>query len=205
MPMIPNPIPLVPGLVCLLAMATANLPAHGAEPPAAERSAPNAVLRPEDMADALHDVVNANRSIYTRLVVHRLQNVEKVIGVGDNWEKDKTLINPCEQLRLAAEAIQTKGAEFSYTLRGLAPIVRRNSPQTEVERLGLEAVARHPETNYFARETLGGRRYLTAVYADKAISPACVQCHNGHPQSPKKDWRPGDTMGALVVRVPLEF
>ncbi len=196
-----------PTALCLagLLAALAVPGVRAANPPRDDRAAPNAVIRPQDMADALRDVVNANRSIYTRLVVERLQNQEKVIKASDNWEKEKALINPCEKLRLAAEAIQTKGAEFSYTLRATAPIVRRNSPQTEIERLGLEAVSRHPDTNYYARETLGGRRYLTAVYADKALSTACVECHNAHPQSPKKDWRVGDVMGALVIRVALEF
>jgi len=35
--------------------------------------------------------------------------------------------------------------------------------------------------------------------------PSCVECHNPHPRSPKRDFKSGDVMGALVVRVPLEF
>ncbi len=189
-------------LLTLVSLACLAL-AQTVKPP--ERAAPNAVIRPQDMADALHDVIATERAVYTRLVVQRLQNDEKIIQASDNWEKDKALLVPCEKLRLGAEAIQTKGAEFSYTLRALSPINPRNKPETEVERLGLLAVSRHPETNYYANETLGGRRYLTAVYADKAISPACVSCHNAHPKTPKKDWKEGEVMGGLVVRVPLEF
>ena len=170
-----------------------------------DRAAPNAVIRPEDMADALRAVIAAERAVYTKLVVQRLQDQEKVIKASENWEADRALIAPCQKLRLAAEAIQTKGAEFSYTLRSLTPISHRNVPETEIERLGLASVTRHPETNYYARETLGGRRYLTAVYPDRAISPVCVTCHNGNPKSPKKDWKLEDVMGGLVVRVPLEF
>lgn len=188
----------------LSAMALAWL-AQAQTTPQPERIPPNAVIRPQDMADALHDVIASERAIYTRLIVQRLHNEEKVISTSQDWEKDKALIVPCQKLRLAAQAIQTKGAEFSYTLRSLTPIDPRNKPETEVERLGLEAVARHPETNSYARETLGGRRYLTAVYADRATSPACVSCHNQNPQSPRKDWKLEDVMGGLVVRVPLEF
>ncbi len=195
-------------LVCLpglLGLAVASLLAQNPASPPAERAAPNAVIRPQDMADALRDVIATERAVYTKLIVNRLQYEEKLIKASENWEDERTLIVPCQKLRLAAEAIQTKGAEFSYTLRSLTPISRRNAPETEVERQGLEAVARHSETNYYARETLGGRRYLTAIYADKAISPACVSCHNEHPKSPKKDWKLHDVMGALIVRVPLEF
>ena len=189
------------GGLCLFAALVA--PAQPAKEP--DRPKPNAVLRPQDMADSLHDVVAAERAVYTKLIVQRLQNEEKVIKTSENWEKNKALIIPCQKLRLTAEAIQTKGAEFAYTLRAITPLNPRNAPETEVERLGLAAVARHPETNYYANEALGGRRYLTAVYADQAISPACVSCHNEHPKSAKKDWKPGDVMGGLVVRIPLEF
>jgi hypothetical protein len=190
------------GLLALLAIPPL-VQAQNAKP--AERAKPTAIIRPEDMADALRDVIAGERVVYTKLIVQRLQDDEKVIKASENWEKDKALIVPCQKLRLGAETIQSKGAEFSYTLRALTPISPRNKPETEVERLGLEAVARHPETNYYANETLGGRRYLTAVYPDKAISPACVSCHNQHPSSAKKDWKLEDVMGGLVVRVPLEF
>jgi hypothetical protein len=193
-------------IILLSALALlALLPAFAQTAKTPERAKPNAVVRPQDMADALRSVIAAEREVYTKLIVQRLQHDQPVIKATENWEKDKTLIVPCQKLRLAAEAIQTKGAEFAYTLRARAPLNPRNAPETEVERLGLEAVARHPETNYYANETLGGRRYLTAVYADKAISPACASCHNEHPRSEKKDWKQGDVMGGLVVRIPLEF
>jgi hypothetical protein len=63
----------------------------------------------------------------------------------------------------------------------------------------------HPDSNYYAEESLGGRRYFTAVYPDRAIVLACVECDNHHPKSPKRDFGLGDVMGGIVVRVPLEF
>jgi hypothetical protein len=35
---------------------------------------------------------------------------------------------------------------------------------------------------------------------DFAIAQSCVDCHNQHPSSPKKDFKQGDLMGAIVVR-----
>ncbi|MBI5384201.1 MAG: DUF3365 domain-containing protein [Verrucomicrobia bacterium] len=195
---------LAAGLVLLtIAIATFRVRAAQTTPP--ERAQPNAIIRPQDMADALRAVIAAEREVYTKVVVQRLVHDEKTIKTSEHWEQDKALPTPCQDLRLGAEAIQTKGAEFSYTLRALRPINPRNAPETAVERLGLEAVARHPETNYYGNETLGGRRYLTAVYADKAISRACVACHNEHPKSAKNDWKLDDVIGGLVVRIPLEF
>ena len=42
--------------------------------------------------------------------------------------------------------------------------------------------------------------YMAAGFAS---TPACVQCHNNLPDSPKKDYELGDMMGSLVVTIPL--
>lgn len=42
----------------------------------------------------------------------------------------------------------------------------------------------------------------TAMFADMAISQACIDCHNNHQDSPKKDWRLQETMGATTWLYP---
>ena len=64
-------------------------------------------------------------------------------------------------------------------------------------------IAANPGQNFYTEETLGGKTYFTAVYADKAVAPACVSCHNEHKDTPKKDFKIGDTMGGVVIRVPV--
>jgi len=112
---------------------------------------------------------------------------------------------PAQMLQTAAQDIQRNGSEFSYTLRSLWPINENYGPQTQVEQTGLEYVAKHPGENYYAEEMLGGRSYFTAVYADRAILNSCIECHNQHPRSPRRDFKRNDIMGGIVVRVPLEF
>ena len=53
-------------------------------------------------------------------------------------------------------------------------------------------------------ETLGGQKYFTAVYADTAVAPVCVSCHNDHKDSPKRDFKLGDVMGGVVIRIPVD-
>ena len=43
-------------------------------------------------------------------------------------------------------------------------------------------------------------RYATA----DLMRPACVECHNSHPQSPRRDWKAGDLGGVLEVSLPLQ-
>jgi adenylate cyclase len=33
---------------------------------------------------------------------------------------------------------------------------------------------------------------------------SCVECHNSHPQSPRKDWQVGDVRGVLEIIRPLD-
>lgn len=162
-------------------------------------------ISPRKMADALHAVIAADRQVYAEVVVERLAGQEKLIRAGENWREDKCLPVPAQMLRLAGVQIQKKGAEFSYVLRSLWPINDRHGPQTEVEQAGLEQVARNPGETFYAEELLGGRSYFTAIYADLATLPSCVDCHNRHPASPRRDFSLQDVMGAVVVRVPLEF
>jgi hypothetical protein len=168
-------------------------------------SPPEVTFKPKEMADALHSVIAADREIYSRHILQRLATEEKLLKVSENWQPDKALPVPAQILRMGSEAVQQKGAEFHYILRSLWPINPRNAPETSTEKKGLEAVVAHPETNFYSEESLGGRRYFTAIYPDQAIVPSCVECHNTHEGNGKKDFKVGDVMGGMVVRVPLEF
>jgi hypothetical protein len=157
------------------------------------------------MADSLHAVIAADRQTYAELIVQRLAADEKRVPATEDWREAHGLPVHAQLLRHSAQSIQKRGAEFSYTLRSLWPLNPSDGPQTQVEQQGLEAVAKKPDAAFYTEEELGGRSYFTAVYADRATLPSCVECHNQHPHSPKRDFKQGDVMGAIVVRVPLEF
>ena len=140
-----------------------------------------------------------------RVLMPKLQSDEQLLKASANWKEEKISPLPAHMLKLASQTVQRNGAEFHYVIRSLWPINPKNAPETTTEKAGLELVANTPRSNYYAEEYLGGRRYFTAVYADVASVEACVNCHNQHKDSPKKDFKVGDVVGGLVVRVPLEF
>jgi hypothetical protein len=157
------------------------------------------------MADSLHALIAADRQVYSDIIVQRLHTEEHRLPATEDWRASHGLPVHAQMLRLAGQKIQQGGAEFSYTLRSLWPINENNGPQTAVEKTGLEYVTKNPKDNYYTEELLGGRSYFTAVYADRATLPSCVQCHNQHERSPRHDYKLDDVMGTIVVRVPLEF
>jgi hypothetical protein len=158
----------------------------------------------KDMADALHAVMESDRTVYTRMVVNRLQNEEKVIKASEHFKDDKALPLPAQMFRFGAEMVAEKKAPFSYSLLSLWPVNKQNLPKTALEKKGLEAVAKDGNKPFYGEETLGKTKYFTAVYADKAIANACVTCHNDHKDSPKTDFKLGQTMGGVVIRIPMK-
>ncbi|MFO7178713.1 MAG: DUF3365 domain-containing protein [Pseudomonadota bacterium] len=160
-------------------------------------------VTPQTMADALHAVMSADRTVYTRQVVNRLQNDEKIIKATEHWKDEKTLPLPAQMFRMGAEMVAEKKSGFTYALLSLWPVNKQNAPKTEVEKKGLAFVKDNPGQNYYEEETLGGKKYFTAVYADTAVAPACVTCHNEHKDSPRRDFEIGDVMGGVVIRIPL--
>ena len=193
----------VVALLAVLALSTHGADSHSAKDASGESTLPppsNGAISPQDQADALHFVIAADRDGLCRLyLTHMPAQADSGGGRDDGW--------PCPSvmLREACQSIQSEGAEFSYALRSLNPLESRNSPQTELEQTGLAFIESHPGQNYYNRETLGGRRYFTAVYPDLPAAASCVDCHNRKAGSSSRPHQAGDVLGGVVVRVPLEF
>jgi hypothetical protein len=162
-----------------------------------------ATVTPKQMADALHAVMEADRTVYTRTVVNRLQNDEKVITASEHWQDDKALPLPAQMFRMGSEMAAEKNSDFAYALLSLWPVNQQNVPKTEAEKQGLQFVVDNKGQNFYTEETLGGKTYFTAVYPDIAVAPACVTCHNTHQDSPRSDFQLNDVMGGVVVRIPI--
>lgn len=160
-------------------------------------------ISPAQFTDALFAVMEADRTVYTRQVVNRLANEEQVITASEHWQDDRALPLPAQMFRYGSELAAERTDAFSYTLQSLWPINEHNEPRTETEREGLRFVADNPGENYYGEEELGGVRYFTAVYPDVAVSPACVNCHNDHRDTPRSDFELDEVMGGVVIRVPL--
>jgi hypothetical protein len=182
--------PLGLGLAVVLALGAGGCGRHTPQPLDAYKLA----------ADAVHTVIAADRGVYAKQVVERLAIEEKVVGATEHWKDEHTLPLPAQMLRMAAEQARQKSTGMWFALISSWPLNKQNGPKTPTEIAGLQAVQGHPEVPYYSEETVRDRRFFTAIYADRAVSKACVSCHNHHPDSPRRDFVLNETMGALVVR-----
>lgn len=157
----------------------------------------------KDVADMLIAVMVADRTVYTKKVVQRLAAKEKVIKASEHYDDDKALPLPAQMFRFGAEAVADQTDKFSYSLLSMWPINKQNAPRTDVEKEGLKFVAENKGENFYGEEELGGKKYYTAVYADVAVAKVCASCHNEHKDTPRKDFKVGDVMGGVVIRIPM--
>ncbi len=73
----------------------------------------------------------------------------------------------------------------------------------DFEQKALDHLRERPDDPYYRFEDEGGTmvlRYATA----SVMKESCVNCHNNHPDSPKRDWKVGDVRGVLEITRPLD-
>ena len=185
-------------------MLVIGLGVAGCVGPSSATTEETAVSLPVEMvADYVHAVIEADREVYTRHVVERLQ-VKGVVVASENWEEKNTLPLPAQFLMESGRVMARKGIGIQYRLISLWPINKRNVARSEFEKEGLGTILTHPTKPYTGFVKEGGVRYFQAVYPDLAVTQACIGCHNSHPDSPKRDFKINDVMGAIVISIPVK-
>jgi hypothetical protein len=155
----------------------------------------------ETVVDYIHAVLEADRTFYTVHVVERMQR-RGVIESSEKWRSASTLPLPAQFFQESSNLAAMTGTKVRYRLISLNPINKQSAPQTDFERTALEAVMADPEQPYKGQVREGGVRYFQAVYADLAVSPICVSCHNADPRSPKRDYKLNDVLGGVLISIP---
>ena len=186
------------GLILTLVIATSGIGitlANGEEES-------TVAFSPEVVANYIHAVIEADRTLYTTHVVKRMHDGGVVIAT-EGWKKRNALPLPAQMLLMAGRKVEEGGSGLRYRLASLRPIYEENGPASVFEEAGLKVVAEDPSEVYTGIITRGDQRFFKAIYADLAVSEACVNCHNTHILSGKRDYKLGDVMGGIVISFPL--
>ncbi len=176
-------------------------------------------ISPEVAVDYVHTVLLADRTAYTKHVVNRLKKLEgkdKADGVipaeaTEGWEQAGGVPLPAQMFRLgsevAAETADEKGIGFTYNLISTWNINDSHAPKSEFEKKAMEEVNKTGEP-YKEYQEIGGQKYFSALYPDKAVAEACVTCHNTHPvhleRYPDKKFEMDEVMGGIIINLPIE-
>jgi class 3 adenylate cyclase len=76
--------------------------------------------------------------------------------------------------------------------------------QDAYEHQALLALERSPQQIY-VQFAAGQRQWLLRAAAPVRMEKSCIECHNTHPASPKRDWQVGDLAGVQEVIIPQAF
>jgi len=166
------------------------------------QSPPGNAIPARTVADYLHAVIEADRTFYTQHIVERMEAM-LIVTASEDWVQEKTLPLPVQFLREASRSLHVRGSPFRYRLISPWPLNSLNTPTSDYEREMLDQVVKFGEV-VEEEVTIDDKRYFKAIYPDRAVSRACVLCHNSHAESPKRDFKLNDVMGGLVLEVPLD-
>ena len=169
-----------------------------APPPLPERTAANASITVDRVFALVETESDAARALWTREIV----GAGKQAGLkfGEDWRDAHEEAGPLPALflRETAKNLEKNPVQLSLFLGSDAPINSAN----RFEGLQKEAFARIRSTGEPQFFRMPDTRLYTGMFPDEAVTEACVTCHNEHEDSPKKDWKLHDVMGATTWAYP---
>lgn len=153
-------------------------------------------------AELLTETLAEFRTAYTSEVVERVRP-SGVIITHDYLLRDGAIPLPATLSMILGNRIGALGSGVESRLYSAYPFPWAKGLPDGFAREAWEALTQNPEEPFYRFEMLGERDVLRYATAD-LMRPACVDCHNTHPDSPKVDWKVGDVRGVLEVITPLD-
>lgn len=155
-------------------------------------------------AEALSNQIVTLRKFYTTQVASRAKTAGMALDY-DFATRDKTLPLPATLVKALGEqlAADHPGLEVRLYSRHPFPFRAATEKYDQFEKDSLDALEKNPKVPVSRMETINGRLSIRYAVAD-VMQPACVDCHNNHPLSPKRDWKVGDVRGVVEVSVPID-
>jgi adenylate cyclase len=146
------------------------------------------------------------RTLYSNNVVSRVNDVHGITVVPDYDRIENAIPLPVTFLINLSQSLSEQNPGMSVRLYSDYPFPWRQQQggaRDDFEREALIHLRQNPNTPFVRIENFQGRMALRYAEAD-LMKPSCVECHNSHPDSPKRDWREGDVRGILEVSHPLD-
>jgi hypothetical protein len=172
-----------------------------APPPLAETSARSgkrmSVAALLEMCAAENALV---RQLYTKEVVE--PGKKAGLAYAENWRDPAVDAGPLPALflRETAKSLERRKVRLGLFLGSDFPISRANRFSDSQAR-AFAQMRRDRKPRHFYMDDV---KLHVAMFPDLAIAKACVDCHNEHADSPKKDWRLDDVMGATTFTFPSD-
>ena len=143
-------------------------------------------------AEYILATAKAARTVYVKGIIGKAK--KGGVKPAEDWAKaDHAIMLPAQFVKAVGAEIR----DFELGLVGTDPLYKSNAPKTDAEKKALADLAGGKKKVV----TFQDGKQFKGMSADFAIVQGCADCHNKHPKTSKKDWKKGDFMGAIVVRM----
>jgi len=113
---------------------------------------------------------------------------------------------PLSAIALREIADMAAHAPSSYPVRLVSPwpINKRHAIQDSFQEEGFRSFTPKTDGLFSRQDTVAGVTVMRFLAPDRAVAQSCVDCHNQHPESPRRNFRLNDIMGAMEITIPIE-
>ena len=138
------------------------------------------------------------RTLYTKKIVGGGKKAG--LSFDEDWRNDEVEAGPLPALFLRATSsfLEKSPVQLGLYLGSDFPISESNLFKG-IQADKFKEIKQDKQPKFFFNKDT--KRYI-AMFPDFASANACVSCHNNHKNSPKKDWKLNDIMGATTWSFP---
>ncbi len=156
-------------------------------------------LRSADLQAAMLEELN---TLYSE-IVERLDAVH--VARDGNYSSPNQVMIPAGFTIEAGRRISAGESGMQVRLYSDYPFPWRKDggPRDEFEARALAELRAAPATSVYEFTELDGNAVVRFATA-RRMKESCIGCHNGHAESPKRDWSVGDVRGVLEIVRPLD-
>ncbi len=138
------------------------------------------------------------RKYYTQNVVGKVLASGALKPDSDHKQHGDKIPLPATMIHDLSDLMKDKGLILKLYSEYPFPN-RANRRLDEFEQSAWKQLVQNPDNTVVEQFEENGRTLVRVAISDKMSAPACVSCHNTHPQTPKNDWKMGDVRGVLEV------
>ncbi len=156
-------------------------------------------------ARLLSDALAEFRTLYTSEVVQTARQYGLEI-THDYGTKENAIPLPATLSMLLGERLGEHNLGGKTALYSPYPFPWRQEQgglRDQYREAAWQFLSQNPDKPFYQFIEQDGHKRLRYATAD-VMRPACVACHNSHPDTPKNDWRAGDLRGVLEVDLSLD-
>lgn len=154
----------------------------------------------EDAFGIIAELNNATRTFYTKEIVEK----GKPVGLNfhEDWENNTIDAGPLPALflRSTASFIEKSRVPLGLYLGSDFPIEETNLFKG-IQAQQFKKIKKNNKPIFFYD---GDTERYVGMFPDFATTQACIVCHNKHKNSPKKNWKLNDVMGATTWLYPSD-